>query len=79
MEASDINKTKDLENVNQCLKQMCADLSLECRAFKDVIEKNVKTSLKRELVKHLTTTFCLSIRQACRALNLSRTLYHCTL
>ncbi|MCV5591764.1 IS3 family transposase, partial [Escherichia coli] len=30
----------------------------------------------RELVTHLITTFGLSIRQACRSLNLSRTVYH---
>ncbi|KNC92841.1 transposase [Trabulsiella odontotermitis] len=46
MEASDIKKMKDLEDVNCQLKQMFADLSLECRALKDVIEKSFKTSDK---------------------------------
>ncbi|AFQ67257.1 Transposase [Klebsiella pneumoniae subsp. pneumoniae 1084] len=46
MEASDIKKMKDLEDENRRLKQMFADLSLECRALKDVIEKNFKTSDK---------------------------------
>ncbi|KHT23409.1 transposase [Pectobacterium carotovorum subsp. carotovorum] len=41
MEASDIKKMKDLEDENQRLKQMFADLSLECRALKDVIEKKL--------------------------------------
>lgn len=45
MEASDIKKIKDLENENRRLKQMFADLSLENRALKDVIEKSFKTSL----------------------------------
>ncbi len=46
MEASDIKKLKYLEEENRRLKQMFADLSLECRALKDVIEKNFKNSGK---------------------------------
>ncbi len=46
MEASDIKKMKDLENENRRLKQMFADLSLECRSLKDVIEKSFTTSDK---------------------------------
>jgi len=34
MEAADIKKIKDLEDNNRRLKQMFADLSLECRALK---------------------------------------------
>ena len=41
MEASDIKKSKDLEDENRRLKQMFADLSLENRALKDVIEKKL--------------------------------------
>ena len=39
MEASDIKRLKDLAQENRRLKQMYADLSLENRALKDVIEK----------------------------------------
>tara|TARA_R110001599_G_C12143212_1_gene650792 strand:- start:862 stop:1131 length:270 start_codon:yes stop_codon:yes gene_type:complete len=41
MEASDIRRLKDLEDENRRLKQMFADLSLENRALKDVIEKKL--------------------------------------
>ena len=41
MEASDIKLMKDLEDENRRLKQMFADLSLENRALKDVIEKKL--------------------------------------
>ena len=41
MEASDIKKIKDLEDENRRLKQMFVDLSMENRALKDVIEKNL--------------------------------------
>lgn len=46
MEASDIKKMKDLEEENHRLKQMFADLSLENRALKNVIEKSFNTSDK---------------------------------
>ncbi len=36
-----LKKIKDLEDENRRLKQMFADLSLECRALKDVIEKKL--------------------------------------
>ncbi|EKN3608793.1 IS3 family transposase [Yersinia enterocolitica] len=76
MEAADIKKIKDLEDENRRLKQMFADLSLECRALKDVIEKKpLKPAIKRELVSYLTTQFTMSIRQACRTLSLSRTVF----
>ena len=41
MEASDIKRLKELETENQRLKQMYADLSLENRVLKDVIEKKL--------------------------------------
>lgn len=41
MEAADIKRLKDLEEENRRLKQMFADLSLENRALKDVIEKKL--------------------------------------
>lgn len=41
-----ILKLKDLEDENQRLKQMFADLSFECRALKDVNEKSFKSSVK---------------------------------
>ena len=46
MEVSDIKKMKELEDENRRLKQMLANLSLECRGVKDVIEKSFKTSDK---------------------------------
>ncbi|MCW0344918.1 hypothetical protein NB703_003011 [Pantoea ananatis] len=46
MEAADIKKIKDLGCDNRHLKQMFADLSLECRALKYVIEKIFKNSNK---------------------------------
>ena len=41
MEASDIQRLKELEEENRRLKQMYADLSLENRALKDVIKRKL--------------------------------------
>ena len=41
MEASDIKRMRDLEHENVRLKQMYAELSLENRPLKDVIEKKL--------------------------------------
>ena len=41
MEASDIRRLKELEEKNNRLKQMYADISLENRALKDVIAKKL--------------------------------------
>ena len=41
MEASDIKRMKEIENENRRLKSMYADLSLENRALKDIIEKKL--------------------------------------
>ena len=39
MEASDVKKLKELQEENDKLKRMYADLSLENRAFKELFEK----------------------------------------
>lgn len=41
MEVSDVKRLKELEGENRRLKQMYADLSLENRALKDLIEKKL--------------------------------------
>ncbi len=75
MEASTIKKMKDLEDENRRLKQMFSDLSLECRAPKDIFEKIFKPVMKRVPVNYLAAQFAMSIRQAFGTLSLSRTLY----
>ncbi|PJE77301.1 hypothetical protein CI610_03784 [invertebrate metagenome] len=39
MDASDIKRLKDLEEENRRLKQRFADLSLDYRIIKDIVEK----------------------------------------
>ena len=44
MEASDIKRLKELEEENRRLKQMYADLSLDHKILKDIVEKSYKAS-----------------------------------
>ena len=41
MEASDIKRLKELEDENRRLKSMFADLSLEYKILKDIVEKKL--------------------------------------
>jgi len=41
MEASDIKRLKELEAENRQLKQMYADLSLDHKVLKDIVEKKL--------------------------------------
>lgn len=41
MEASDLRRLKELEAQNRRLKQMYAELSLEHKALKDIVEKKL--------------------------------------
>ncbi len=42
MDASDVERLKELEDENRRLKQMFADLSLEHHIVKDILEKSCK-------------------------------------
>ena len=44
MEASDVKRLKELEDENRRLKSMFAELSLEHRILKDIIEKSCQAS-----------------------------------
>ncbi len=41
MEASDVRRLKDLEDENRRLKQMFAELSLDHKILKEIIEKKL--------------------------------------
>ena len=41
MEASDVKRLKELENENRRLKHMYAELSLDHKILKDIVEKKL--------------------------------------
>ncbi|WP_371826049.1 IS3 family transposase [Photobacterium sp. GJ3] len=76
MESSDIRRLKELEDENRRLKSMSADLSLEHRILKDIIEKKpVKPAIRRELVDYARKEHGVSLRMACRAVGISDSVY----
>jgi putative transposase len=50
-------------------------LALSAGHLKTSSKKALKQEIKCELVSYLTTQFTLSLRQACRTLSLTRTVY----
>ncbi len=76
MEASDVKRLKELEEENRRLKQMYAELSLDHRVLKDVVEKKaVKPAVRRELVDYAREAHGVSIRRACRIVGISDSVY----
>ena len=53
MEASVLKHLKELQEKNRRLKQMYADLSLDNTLMKELIEKTVAPSQRRDLAHHL--------------------------
>lgn len=65
-----------MEDENHRLKQMFADLLvLKTTHSKPLLKKALAPAIKREPVNCLTTQFPMSIRQACKILSLSRTVF----
>jgi putative transposase len=75
MEAADIKKIKiwktRIGGLNRCLLIS----ALSAGHLKTSSKKALKPAIKRELVSYLTAQFAMSLRQACRTLSLSRTVY----
>nr|WP_229821762.1 IS3 family transposase [Photobacterium aphoticum] len=76
MEASDVKRLKELEDENRRLKQMFAELSLDHKILKDIVEKKpVKPAIRRELVDYAKYSHCISLRRACRIVGISDSVY----
>jgi len=76
METSDVKRLKELEDKNRRRNNMFEDLSLEHRILKDTVRKNaVKPVIKRELVDYARYEHGASLRLACRAVDISDSVY----
>lgn len=75
MEASEIERMKNLGAENRKLKQMITDLSLENMALQDVIKKTLRPVQRKQLVTHMISEFKMRVRKACAALGVSRSDY----
>ena len=77
MSASELRRLRETEGELGKLKQMYADLALENRALKDLIEnKTLGAQEKREAVGYLEMTHGLSIQRSCRCVGLSRAAWY---
>ncbi|HAX09264.1 MAG TPA: IS3 family transposase [Marinobacter hydrocarbonoclasticus] len=74
---SELRRLKQLEEENQRLKRVVADLSLDKAMLQDVLfKKGLRPPRKRQLVDDFQKRFGVSQRQACAVLGLSRASYH---
>ena len=76
MEVSQLHRLKELEEENRKLKQMYADLSLEHKVLKDIVEKKVITvSDHKRLAREAIEENQVSERQASRYLCISQSVF----
>ncbi len=67
MEASDIKRLKKLEDENRRLKAMFAELSLEHRILKDIVEKSCKVKPAIRCETNGVRSCLLTVTTFCRA------------
>ena len=72
---SELGRLKQLEDENQRLKKLVADLSLDKHILQEVLSKSLKPARLRELARWLMTVFQVSQRRACRLVGLGRSTF----
>ena len=76
MNVSQIQRLKELEEENRKLKQMYADLALDNRILKDVIEKTLEPEVKKHITGEIVDEYEVSITRACRLMDIHRSYYY---
>ncbi|HBW2290169.1 TPA: IS3 family transposase [Klebsiella pneumoniae] len=77
MGVTKLRRLRQLEEENQRLKRLVADLSLDKVMLQEVIKKKVlRPAQKRQAVHFLREAYRISVRRGCGLLMQSRTVYH---
>ena len=75
MDISQVKRLKELEE-NRKLKQMYADLALDNRILRDVIEKTLEPEVKKQIAVEIVEEYELSIARACKLMEVHRSYYY---
>jgi putative transposase len=68
----ELRRLKQLEEENQHLKQLVADLSLDKQMLQDVLKKSFEARAARHAAQHLIDAYRISACRACRVIGLQR-------
>lgn len=66
---------QQLEDENNRLKKIVADLSLDKAMLRDVLSKALKPDRRRKLLDEVRKAWKVPVRKACNALRIDRSLY----
>jgi putative transposase len=72
MGVSELRKLRQLEEGNQQLKKLVADLSLDKQMLQDVIKKVIKPTYKKEMALWMVDQYQISQTRACKCVLLAR-------
>ena len=73
LDVTELRRLRQLEDENQRLKKLVADLSLDKEMLQDVVRRPAQ---KRQAVYFLREAYRISIRRGCGLLIQSKTVYH---
>ena len=76
MDVSQVKRLKELEEENRKLKQMYADLALDNRILKEVIEITLEPEIKRGLANGIVEEYDVSIARACKMMDIHRSYFY---
>jgi putative transposase len=76
MGVTELRRLRQLEDENQRLKKLLADLGLGKEMLQEVIKKIMRPPQKRETVSWLLEAYRIGLRRGCRLMMQSRTVYH---
>lgn len=76
LDSDHARQLKQLQEENERLKKIVAELSLDKAMLADVIKKMVRSSPLRAIVDYLKNRYMNSERHACRLIGMARRAYH---